>query len=167
MNNFYFLLQDKTLQADLLNRAFELTKDREQAKDLRQETLLKALEHEDKFIHGTNIKAWLFTIMHNLFINDRHKSKREPILERQKEDWLPAKPMAASDFNPTESTYEWKEIHRIIHSLPEIYCTTFLLYLQGFKYKEIAQMLKLPSGTVRSRISAARQKIKKVLKDFS
>lgn len=140
--------------------ASTLTRDNETAKDLFQETLFRALANKEKYNVGTNIKAWLYTIMRNVFINNyRKKARQNTVLDSTPNDFL-------LDYNQTttannaEVTLQLKEIQSSIYQLPDIFKKPFLLYFDGFKYHEIAGMLKEPLGTIKSRIHFARKLLK-------
>ena len=140
--------------------AVNLTKDTETANDLYQETLYKALANQEKYNVGTNIKAWLFTIMRNIFINDyRRRAKQKTLFDNSATDYLiNLKQVSVS--NTAESSLRMKEITEAIYQLPEIFKTPFLLYFDGYKYQEIADVLGEPLGTVKSRIHFARKLLK-------
>ena len=140
--------------------AVNLTKDNETANDLYQETLYKALANQEKYNVGTNIKAWLFTIMRNIFINDyRRKAKQKTLFDNSAGDYL-INLKQVSVRNVAESSLQVKEINEAIHQLPEIFKTPFMLYFDGYKYQEIADLLGEPLGTVKSRIHFARKLLK-------
>ena len=140
--------------------AVNLTKDNETANDLFQETLYKALANQEKYNVGTNIKAWLFTIMRNIFINDyRRRAKQKTIFDNSAGDYL-INLKQVSVRNTAESSLQVKEINEAIHQLPEIFKTPFTLYFDGYKYQEIADVLGEPLGTVKSRIHFARKLLK-------
>ena len=146
--------------------ANNLTKDSETAKDLFQETLYKALANQEKYNVGTNIKAWLFTIMRNIFINDyRRKIKQQTIFDNTPNDFLLNYNQAAV-FNQAETDLRIKEIYQAIYMLPEIFKTPFLLYFDGYKYHEIAEALNEPLGTIKSRIHFARKLLKEQIKRY-
>lgn len=135
--------------------AITLTKDQETAKDLCQETLCKAFTYRDKYEPGTNIKAWLFTIMRNIFINDyRRKARKKIVMEAVKQSTTQ---YALS----SETMVRLKEINAALHQLPAIFKNTCLLYLDGYKYHEIALALNEPLGTVKSRIHFAKKMLQK------
>ncbi len=143
--------------------AVNLTKDSEAANDLYQETLYKALANQEKYNVGTNIKAWLFTIMRNIFINDyRRKAKQKTVFDNSANDYL-INLKQASVSNAAESSLRMKEITEAIHQLPDIFKTPFRLYFDGYKYQEIADVLAEPLGTVKSRIHFARKLLKERL----
>jgi len=140
--------------------AINLTRDSEVANDLFQETLYKALANREKYNAGTNIKAWLFTIMRNIFINNyRRKAKQKTIFDNSANDYLlnNAGPVVNND---AESGMRLKAMQTAIHQLPEIFKTPFLLYFDGYKYNEIADTLGEPLGTIKSRIHFARKLLK-------
>jgi RNA polymerase sigma factor (sigma-70 family) len=146
--------------------AINLTRDTEAANDLYQETLYKALANQEKYHAGTNLKAWLFTIMRNIFINDyRRKVKQKTILDNTPGDLLINLKQATVQ-NAAESELRIKEINKAIQQLPEIFKTPFLLYFDGYKYNEIAGMLHEPLGTVKSRIHFARKLLKEQISRF-
>jgi RNA polymerase sigma factor (sigma-70 family) len=140
--------------------AITLTRDTEAAKDLFQETLYRALANRDKYNVGTNIKAWLYTIMRNIFINNyRRKVKQSTIFDSTPNDFLLNQNQAVVA-NAAEVNLRLKDIQQAIHNLPEIFKNPFLLYFDGFKYHEIAEMLGEPLGTIKSRIHFARKLLK-------
>jgi len=140
--------------------AINLTRDTEAANDLFQETLYKALANKEKYYTGTNIKAWLFTIMRNIFINNyRRKAKQKTIFDNTPNEYL-INMKQVSVSNNAESELRLKEINAAIDGLPEIFKTPFLLYFDGYKYQEIADVLAEPLGTVKSRIHFARKLLK-------
>jgi RNA polymerase sigma factor (sigma-70 family) len=146
--------------------AVNLTRDNEAAKDLYQETLYKALANEDKYNSGTNIKAWLFTIMRNIFINNyRRKARQNTIFDNTPNDYLLdyKQPTVAND---AEQKLRLKEIQEAINNLPEIFKTPFLLYFDGYKYHEIAEALHEPLGTIKSRIHFARKLLKEQINRY-
>jgi RNA polymerase sigma-70 factor (ECF subfamily) len=143
--------------------AINLTRDTEAANDLYQETLYKALANHDKYNVGTNIKAWLFTIMRNIFINNyRRKAKQKTIFDNTPNDFLIDQKQTAVS-NAAEGGLRLKEIQAAIEQLPEIFKTPFLLYFDGYKYNEIAESLNEPLGTIKSRIHFARKLLKEQL----
>ncbi|MBL7749832.1 MAG: RNA polymerase sigma factor [Chitinophagaceae bacterium] len=140
--------------------AINLTRDNEAARDLYQETLYKALANQEKYNVGTNIKAWLFTIMRNIFINNyRRKAKQNTIFDNSPNEFL-LNNRQTTVANAAESDLNIKAIHKAIHELPHIFRTPFLLYFDGYKYHEIAEALNEPLGTIKSRIHFARKLLK-------
>jgi RNA polymerase sigma-70 factor (ECF subfamily) len=146
--------------------AVTLTKDQETAKDLLQETMFRALSNHEKYSVGTNIKAWLYTIMRNIFINNyRRKSKQNTIFDNSPNDFLLDYNQSAVA-NEAESNIRIKFINAAIHDLPSIFKQPFMLYFEGYKYHEIADMLQEPLGTIKSRIHFARKLLKTQINKF-
>jgi len=140
--------------------AITLTRDSEDAKDLFQETLYRALANEDKYSIGTNIKAWLYTIMRNIFINSyRKKSKQNIVADVSANEFL-LNSAKATTANDAVASLNMQEIYKVINNLPEIFKSPFMLHHDGFKYDEIALMLHEPLGTIKSRIHFARKLLK-------
>lgn len=137
--------------------AISLTKDYEAANDLCQETLYKAFAYRDKYERGTNIKAWLYTIMRNIFINDYRRAARKKIV-------LDALKYSQTQYaTSSEVNLRLKEVENAIHKLPAIFKRACLLYLHGYKYHEIAFALNEPLGTIKSRIHFAKKILQKQL----
>lgn len=146
--------------------AITLTRDTESAKDLFQETLFRALANKDKYNVGTNIKAWLYTIMRNIFINNyRRKSKQNVIFDNSPNDFL-LNYRQPTTSNAAVSNLNMKEVQQAIFHLPEIFKNPFLLYFDGYKYHEIADMLQEPLGTIKSRIHFARKLLKSYIQRY-
>jgi len=143
--------------------AVSLTHDQEIAKDLFQETLYRALTNQDKYSTGTNIKAWLFTIMRNIFINDyRRKSKQRTIFDNGTNEILINSGKIIVS-NGGENYLQLKETHKAIYQLPQIFKIPFLLHFEGYRYHEISHSLNEPLGTIKSRIHFARKLLKEKL----
>ena len=140
--------------------AVTLTRDSEVAKDLLQETMFRALANKEKYNVGTNIKAWLYTIMRNIFINNyRRKSKQSTIFDSSPNEFL-LNYNQVTTTNAAEGALKMKDMQFAIHRLPEIFRNPFLLYFEGYKYHEIAELLTEPLGTIKSRIHFARKLLK-------
>lgn len=146
--------------------AVTLTRDQEAAKDLIQETMYRALANQEKYNVGTNIKAWLYTIMRNIFINNyRRKSKQATIFDNTPNEFLLNINQGAVT-NDAVANLNLKEVKLAIHNLPELFKQPFLLYFEGYKYHEIADMLEEPLGTIKSRIHFARKLLKSHIQRF-
>jgi RNA polymerase sigma-70 factor (ECF subfamily) len=154
-----FIKEIESIQAELLRFAYRLTANKEDASDLLQETSLKMLCNEDKYQPETNFRAWAYTIMRNIFINEYRKMicYKTDVLNIDVYD-------RCSD---TETTCDLKDIYHVINALPKEYKTPFSMYVSGFRYYEIAKKLEIPLGTVKSRIFFARHKLRQDLKDFA
>ncbi|MDO4181103.1 MAG: RNA polymerase sigma factor [Bacteroidales bacterium] len=166
MKTIDFTQQLVNVQSELFRFAFKLTADREDANDLLQETSLKALDNEEKYTPDTNFKGWIYTIMRNIFINNYRKTVRDQTFVDQTDNLFHLNLSQDSGFDSTEAAYDLKEIHRTVNALPKEYRVPFAMYVSGFKYREIADKLGLPLGTVKSRIFFTRQKLQEELKDF-
>lgn len=146
--------------------AVTLTRDNEIAKDLLQETMYRALANKEKYNVGTNIKAWLYTIMRNIFINNyRRKAKQKTILDNTGNDFLLDYNQSTIS-NAAEGSLRLKDIQAAIYNLPHIFRNPFLLYFEGYKYYEIAEMLNEPLGTIKSRIHFARKLLKEQISKY-
>ena len=146
--------------------AVTLTRDNEVAKDLLQETMYRALINKEKYNVGTNIKAWLYTIMRNIFINNyRRKSKQSTIFDNSPNDFL-LNYNQVTTANSAEGSLKMKDMEFAIHRLPEIFRNPFVLYFEGYKYHEIADLLTEPLGTINSRIHFARKILRGQLSRF-
>ena len=144
--------------------AITLTRDSETAQDLYQETMYRALVNSDKYNVGTNVKAWLYTIMRNIFINDyRKKAKQNTVLDNTPNEAV-LNSVQSVGINTAESNLALKDIQAAIQGLPEIFRNPFMLYFDGYKYHEIADMLQEPLGTIKSRIHFARKLLKEEIK---
>ncbi|MDH6535471.1 sigma-70 family RNA polymerase sigma factor [Parabacteroides sp. 52] len=155
------------LQENMLNFALMLTADREDAQDLLQETTLKVLDNQDKFVDNVNFKGWVFTVMRNIFINNYHKVVRVQTVVDRNADLYNLDVINESGFDSPEASYNLKEMNNAIENLSDELRIPFSLYLSGYKYNEIAERMEMPLGTVKSRIFFARQALQKKLKEFS
>lgn len=166
MTTIEFNYELTSLKSSLERFALSLTQNIEDARDLMQETFLKALSYRDKFTDHTNLKAWVFTIMKNTFINNYRRSVKARTTFDNTDDlfFLNLNKEAAND--TPEMTLSAKEIEKRIDSLEDEYRIPFKMHTAGYKYKEIADKLDLKIGTVKSRIFFSRQKLMDSLKDF-
>jgi RNA polymerase sigma factor (sigma-70 family) len=166
MTQFQFQTALIGQQKKLLFYAMSLTSDTENAQDLLQETFLKALTYSDKFTQNSNFKAWIYTIMRNTFINNyRRNMNAKNTFDTPINDYHLNNEKDKG--NPTpESIYNSKEILKCIDALEDEYKIPFNLFLEGFKYKEIAEELDMPLGTIKSRIFFTRKKLERSLKDY-
>jgi len=137
--------------------AISLTNDHDDAKDLYQETMLRALLNKEKYQFGTNLKAWLYTIMRNIFINNYRRNKKfTKITGETPIEVLAAQPMHKA-YNNGWSNIRLNEIRKAVDNLPQIFRLSFELHYTGYKYQEIANLLQEPLGTIKSRIHFARK----------
>lgn len=144
--------------------ALKLTRDKDSANDLIQETLKKALSNRDKFKRGTNLNGWLQTIMRNTFITQHHRNKRKRALMDYSGSYYLIDTGSYAIGNEGESMLVMQEIQTAIGQLDKALRTTFNMYLSGYKYHEVADMLGIPIGTVKNRIHVARKELKHSLR---
>ena len=154
------------LQANLLNFAYMLTSNRDDAYDLLQDTTLKALDNEDKYADNTNFKGWVFTIMRNIFINNYRRANRAATMIDTTDNMYLLNLAQESGLETPEGSYSTGEITKAINELPEEYADPFRMHVQGYKYNEIADKMDLPLGTVKSRIFFARKKLQTRFADY-
>lgn len=155
-----------SLQDNLMMFALKLTGSRDDAEDLLQETTLKAIRNKEKYVSNVNFKGWLFTIMRNLFINEyRRAAVRKTTVDNTEDSYFLNLPQD-SGFATPDSAYSLIEIQQAIDSFKDDYRVPFTMHVAGFKYKEIAEKMDLPIGTVKSRIFFARKQLAEKLKEF-
>lgn len=155
-----------SLQANLLNFAYMLTSNRDDAYDLLQDTTLKALDNREKYVDNTNFKGWVFTIMRNIFINNYRKVVRSATVVDTTEDLYHLNLPQDSGFETPEGSVAANEITGAINALTDEYRIPFSMYVAGYKYNEISEKMNLPLGTIKSRIFFARKQLQDTLKDY-
>ena len=160
MSQLEFTQQYTALQALLMNFALKLTKDEEAARDLVQDTALKAYKYRNMYQKGTNMGAWLMTIMRNTFINDYRKRKRRQILNDSTSNNYLLNSGSGSVTNTGELQVAIEEVENILKKIEDWARIPLLMHVEGYKYDEIAQELEIPLGTVKSRIYFARKQLK-------
>lgn len=163
MSTVEFNRQFNNMASLLHSFAYNLTKNVEDAKDLYQETAFRAMTNQDKFRAGTNLKAWLFTIMKNIFINNYRKKVKSNTIIDSSDNLFYLNSGTGLISNDAESNIMMKEIIAMVENLEESIKIPFLMHYQGFKYQEIADDLDLPLGTVKSRIFFARKELKELI----
>jgi RNA polymerase sigma factor (sigma-70 family) len=145
--------------------AYNFTRNSDDADDLLQDTLLKAMRYKDHFQDGTNFRGWLFTIMRNIFINDFKRKKLRKTMVDQTDDHYFLNHGRSSEDTVSRSIHV-QDIHKAINRLSAEYKKPFQMFLDGFHYDEIAADMSIPMGTVKSRIFHARKRLMNELKDF-
>jgi RNA polymerase sigma factor (sigma-70 family) len=140
--------------------AMRLTKDHEDANDLLQDTLLKAFTNRDKYSEGTNLKAWLYTIMKNTFITNYQRMIRKNTFIDTTDNLHYINSYESSTENTAYSSFAMDDINAAVNSLEDTYKAPFMMHYRGFKYHEIADRLHIPIGTVKNRIHIARKELK-------
>ena len=154
------------LQSNLLNFAYMLTSNRDDAYDLLQDTTIKALDNEDKYAEGTNFKGWVFTIMRNIFINNYRRGVRAATIVDTTDNLYHLNLSQDSGIESPEGSYGAAEITAAIGEFSDDYRIPFCMHVQGYKYAEIAEHMGLPLGTVKSRIFFARRKLQERFADY-
>jgi len=143
--------------------AMQLSRNSDDAKDLVQDTMLKALRYKEKFTEGSNMKAWLYTILKNSFINQyRRNVKRNTFIDTTENTYYLDIPTHKTE-NIAELKFIRKDLEHAISQLPVELKVTFMLNMEGFKYHEIAEELGIPIGTVKTRIFVARRILRQKL----
>lgn len=146
--------------------ARRLTMNKERADDLVQETILKALWNSDKYTPHTNMERWVCSIMYNTFVNDINKKMNEEKAIKHQMQAYKNNHEAWTWSTYIDTSYDSKEIYKVICSLPEGQRKPMEMHLQGFKYSEIAEHLSISIGTVKSQIFISRKKLQELLRDF-
>lgn len=154
------------MQRNLLSFALKLTSNPEEAQDLVQDTTLKALKNEEKYVEDTNLKGWMMTIMRNIFINNYRKNVRENTTVDCTENLYHVNLCQDSGLTTPDGAYAVNEISLIISKFPSDYRQPFSMHVAGYKYEEISERLGMPLGTVKSRIFFTRKRLREILKDY-
>ncbi len=131
-----------------------------------QETFFKALKNQDKFQQGTNIKGWLYTIMKNTFINAYRKRKNQNTFVDETDNKYFINLGESEKTVQTDAVVDREYMMNRINEVEKTYVETFMMYYNGYKYEEIAEILGIPLGTVKSRIFLARRKMMDKLQDY-
>ena len=146
--------------------ALHFTRDADDANDLVQDTMLKAITYYNKFKEGTNLKGWLYTIMKNTFINNYRRFVKISSFVTKSDDISSVNLVFSSTKNQGEAKFIMDDIKTAMSKLPQEYYVPFTMYFEGHKYHEIADHLTIPIGTVKTRIHVARKLLKKCLKPY-
>ncbi|WP_020570207.1 RNA polymerase sigma factor [Neolewinella persica] len=163
MTNQEFTLRTKELNNLLFAFALRLTRSRQDAEDLMQETAIRAYKYRHNFTKGTNFKSWISTIMRNTFINIYRKNKTRRHLNHTSDEITDNVEVKNIVANSGEQNLRVEEMTRMLNSMGDIYAIPFLMFYKGYEYQEIATQLNIPIGTVKSRIFSARVKMKQML----
>lgn len=154
-------------RSSLMQSALKFTRNHDDASDLVQETLIKAIRYENKYEDGTNLRGWLFTIMRNTFINNyRSLARKTAVMVQNVDPWsYPINENTSKNIG--EGKFMMEDINKAMASLDPVHSVPFLRYFEGYKYHEIAEELGIPIGTVKTRIHVARKILKASLKMYS
>ena len=154
------------IQSELFSMAYNLTSDRNSANDLLQETSLKVLTNQEKYQGQTNFRGWAYTIMKNIFINDFNRTARNKTYIDQTDNLYYLNNVGSVEAETVERSCALSDINRVVNLLSKDSRTIFNLYLVGYRYREIADKMNIPLGTVKSSIFLTRQFLQRQLKDF-
>ena len=154
------------MQGALLSFAMKLTLDLDEADDLVQDTMLKALNNESKFETGTNMKGWMMTIMRNIFINNCRKNSQGYTMVDVTDEAMHFSLPVSSAAEAPDGAIAVKEINAALAVFPAEYRRPFSMFVAGYKYGEISEILKMPMGTVKSHIFLTRKRLRELLKDY-
>ncbi len=157
------IVQEKN---SLKNFALSLTHNVDDALDLLQDTYVKAITYRSKFEDSSNLKAWLFTIMKNTFINSYRRNTKTKQLISKGDDIAMNRAFKQNSYDHSESRLNAKEIIKQIELLDDDYKVPFTRHYTGYKYEEIAAEMSLPLGTIKSRIFIARKILMDSLKQL-
>lgn len=167
MNTNSFNNQICGCRTKLMHSALKFTGNHDDADDLVQDTLVKAINYESKFEQGTNLQGWLFTIMRNTFINNCHALGRRAAVFIKNVEPSQYPVTEATTRNRGEAIMIAEDVNKALANLQAEYSVPFLRYFEGYKYEEIAAELEIPLGTVKTRIHIARRVLKSKLKMYA
>ena len=161
-------LIEKTLQMDshLRQYAVSLTMNPDDAEDLLQDTYLKVIQNENSYKEDTNLKAWVITIMKNTFINNYRRKQRSKVFIDQSEDLFYLSNSVSSNEDNADMHLYYTEINKKIQEKKEEQKKPFEMFIDGYKYQEIADEMNISIGTVKSRIFFMRKRLMEELNDY-
>lgn len=160
MTTLEFSYSLNKLSSSLKPFALKLTRDMDDANDLLQDTMVKAFTNREKFTEGTNLKAWLYTIMKNTFITNYQRMVRRGTFVDTTDNLHYLNSGDVLVENGSYGDFAMEDIQTAIANLEDVYKTPFMMHFRGFKYHEIADKLNIPIGTVKNRIHIARKLLK-------
>jgi len=163
MTTLEFSYSLNQLSSTLKPFALKLTRDMDDANDLLQDTMVKAFTNKDKFTEGTNLKAWLYTIMKNTFITNYQRMVRRGTFVDTTDNLHYINSSGSLVENGVFGNFTMDDINEAIDNLDDVYKIPFMMHFRGFKYHEIADKLQIPIGTVKNRIHIARKFLKEDL----
>jgi RNA polymerase sigma-70 factor (ECF subfamily) len=167
MNALQFQKKLLSIQENMMNFALLLTANRDDARDLMQDTTLKVLNNREKFVDNVNFKGWVLTVMRNIFVNNYHKINRIQIVVGQKYEFDRLNIIDESGFELIEHSFRLQEMSQAMNHLSDELKIPLSMFLRGYKYQEIAEELNIPLGTVKSRIFFARRALQRELKEHA
>jgi RNA polymerase sigma-70 factor, ECF subfamily len=149
----------QTYDQQLRPFAYNLVKNKEECEDLIQDTLYRAMVNREKFAEGTNLRAWLFTIMRNIFINNYRRKKLQKTVADGSDNQYLINNNKSTVSNESDRSFLSEEISKAMAQVSQDFVAPFMMYFSGYKYQEIADYFHLPLGTVKSRIFFARREL--------
>ncbi|WMJ71790.1 RNA polymerase sigma factor [Cytophagaceae bacterium ABcell3] len=168
MNTAEFTYSLQEAIGNLKPAAYKLTKNTEEANDLLQETYLRAYDQKNKFLKGSNLNAWIYTIMKNIFINNYQRMvRRKTFLDTTELQFFVNNP--GREEKKRDTYYEsltGSELRKALKKLNKDQRVPFIMHFTGYKYYEIAESLQIPLGTVKTRIRNARKNLQVYLKEY-
>jgi RNA polymerase sigma-70 factor (ECF subfamily) len=165
MNAVQFQKNLLSMQENMMNFALKLTSNMDDALDLMQDTTLKVLDNQDKYIDNLNFAGWVFTVMHHVFINNYRKFVQTQLPIDWQADVYNIEIEDDEDTYSPDSKFRILELTKAVGKLNKSLKVPFSMYLSGYKYAEISERLNLPLGTIKSRIFFARQELQKALEE--
>jgi len=165
MNALQFQKNLLSMQENMMNFALMLTANTADAQDLTQDTTLKVLDNQDRFVDNLNFAGWVLTVMHHLFVNNYRKLMQTHTLIDRKADLYNLEIEDTEGRYSPDSSFRILEITKAINKLNDSLKVPFSMYMSGYKYTEIAERLGTPLGTIKSRIFFARQELQKELEN--
>jgi RNA polymerase sigma factor (sigma-70 family) len=167
MENMPFDYRIITYKKYLHNFAIGFTKNLDDADDLVQDTYVKAIKYANLYTEGTNLQAWLYTILKNTYFNNyKSKATRSKVITVT-EEYQSHQLMISSSTNSGVETLISEDINKALKMLPDVYSIPFIRYFEGYQYQEIAEEMSIPIGTVKTRIHMARKILKAKLKMYN
>ena len=143
--------------------ALNLTRNKTDASDLYQNTLLKIIRNKESYVEDINFKGWALTIMRNIYINQYRKARRRKTLQFSSYNQLFVEAISPKVVNEGETNLCYLELVEMVQQLPNTIQLPFWMVYKGYKYEEIADALKEPLGTIKSRIFMARKKLQQMI----
>ncbi|PHN06980.1 RNA polymerase sigma factor [Flavilitoribacter nigricans] len=163
MTSIEFNSELKNTQDKLFGFALKLTKDYQDAQDLFQDAVTRGFRYSNGFETGTNFRAWMSTIIRNTFINKCRSAKRKRTVSEPIENLAYALEGQNPLVNQGEMNMRIQELYQSLDQLNDIYRIPFMMHFQGYEYKDIAEELNIPIGTIKSRLHTARQQLKDII----
>jgi RNA polymerase sigma-70 factor (ECF subfamily) len=167
MNTAEFSQLLETNRDVLFRFALKLSRNYQDAQDLFQDAVVRGYKYRQKFQMGTNFRAWMSTIIRNTMITKSRKKRRLKVASEPIETYTFAIESKNIVSNQAEISMRMQEIFNMMDHLPEIHKVPFLLHYKGYEYKEIAEKMGIPIGTVKSRLNTARTLLKELIQKES